>query len=77
MKKLILLPLSAMVLLVAGCNQEEVDYSDDTRLTMRVHVDQGSEEGNGYTQIITNFNREYKDKIRVELEFVARSGGVY
>ena len=78
MKKLLVLPLAALVLVVAtGCNQSKIDYTDDTRLTMRVHVDEGSEEGNGYKEIVTNFNREYKNKIRIDLEFVARSGGVY
>ena len=78
MKKLLVLPLAALVLVAAtGCNQSKIDYTDDTRLTMRVHVDEGSEEGNGYKEIVTNFNREYKNKIRIDLEFVARSGGVY
>ena len=76
-KQLLVLPLATLVLTVTGCNQSKTDYSDNSRLTMRVHVDEGSEEGNGYKQIITNFNREYRDQIRVDLEFVARSGGVY
>ena len=77
MKKLLLAPLAAMVLTVTGCGGSTIDYTDNTKLTMRVHVDEGSEEGNGYKAIVTDFNREYNGKIRVELQYVARSGGVY
>ena len=76
-KKVLLVPLAAMTLSLVGCGEPDVDYTDNTRLTMRVHVDEGSEEGNGYKEIITAFNRENNGKIRVDLEFVARSGGIY
>ena len=78
MKKIILAPLAALALTsLVGCGGSNTDYNDNTRLIMRVHVDSGSEEGIGYTKIITEFNRENNGKIRVDLQFVARSGGVY
>lgn len=74
-KQLLVLPLATLVLAATGCKKNSVDYSDNSKLKIRFHVDIESDEGKQYDQIIANFNRENTDGITVTATFVARSAG--
>ena len=75
MKKLLVLPVAAMLLSVTGCKTNAVDYSDPHKLKIRFHVDIKSTEGQAYQKMIDNFNRENGEGIKVTATFVARSAG--
>ena len=77
MKKLVLPALMA-ALLLTGCNGMGggADYSDNSKLKIRFHVDARSAEGVAYKKLVDGFNKEYADKgMRVTASFVARSAG--
>ena len=74
-KKLLVLPLATLVLAATGCQKSGTDYSDNTKLKIRFHVDIESPEGMAYDQIINAFNRDNGEGITVTATFVARSAG--
>ena len=74
-KKLFLAPLAAMILTVTGCGGGSTDYSDNTKLKIRFHVDIESTEGMAYDAMIKEFNATNEDGIKVTATFVARSAG--
>ena len=75
MNKLLVVPLATLVLAATGCQKNGPDYSDNSKLTIRFHVDIESTEGMAYDQIIKSFNRENGEGITVTAKFVARSAG--
>ena len=74
-KQLLVLPLATLVLAATGCMKKSTDYSDNSKLKIRFHVDIESAEGMAYDQIIKAFNRENGEGITVTATFVARSAG--
>ncbi len=75
MKKYIL-PLLFISLLLTGCQQSSGDYSDNSKLKIRFHVDAKSSEGIAYKKLIDAFNKEYASEgLKVTAAFVARSAG--
>lgn len=78
MKKLVLPALMA-ALLLTGCKAiggGSADYSDNSKLKIRFHVDAKSAEGMAYKKLVDGFNKEYASQgMRVTASFVARSAG--
>lgn len=77
-KSLILSSLLLPALLITGCNfgSSDTDYSDNSKLKIRFHVDVKSSEGIAYKKVIDAFNKEYSSEgIKVSAAFVARSAG--
>ena len=75
MKKIILAPLAAIAISLVGCGNSGTDYTDNTKLKIRFHVNADTPEGMAYSQLIADFNRENKDGIKVTATFIARSAG--
>lgn len=72
------LPLLMTTLLLTGCKTggSNADYSDNSKMKIRFHVDQKSAEGVAYKKLIDAFNKEYASKgMKVTPSFVARSAG--
>ena len=72
------LPLLMTTLLLTGCKTGggNADYSDNSKMKIRFHVDQKSAEGVAYKKLIDAFNKEYASKgMKVTPSFVARSAG--
>ena len=72
------LPLLMTTLLLTGCSGKGVnpDYSDNSKMKIRFHVDAKSTEGIAYKKLVDAFNKEYASQgMKVTPSFVARSAG--